>query len=466
MQKRTKVAKICIFGILLLQLIVKPSYTQEEDLSTIREAPSYLEVIHPDQATPPTKYEVQGTISSEYSSHWLYHRGWIEFELYFRRTQGTTFRDSQILIFSVPFFRNEAYQNKEVFYQTDTDDWRLRIDRNTVHLYELEKEFYLLKGKEITPKIQITSLLSRIYVEKHVHVHHHKHRTTRSIHYYVKLKNFELTFWESGELQRLVLNPFTFGRGPYSSFFVGSAFILLILIVGIGGQNLVVVLLGKVLFESNTPQLFLYSLILGIASPFSLIALFGFLRGFDEYIGCLGFIAFISLQNGFTFHYYKTAFDKNELDFEEIQGKILTAFILFLPWLVFLCLSPHYLFRSYFFSAVIFLVDAAIVYHDSKIDRYAAIVSLALVSLRGFLMQYLFLSLYTYLFYETHSVVPRIWSFFLQDFSLLGVLAVVSAGIGFTKSTWRQRAEVEEAGEAFFEMEQYQRKGGFPEPMN
>ena len=112
--------------------------------------------------------QIEGTLQAEYRSYVWTSGGQVDFQLYFRELPDSTYKDSLILEFSVPFKRDTDFQNKRILYSKDSENEKFKIKEKDIKLFELDTDFHVSKGDEISENLHFRSFETKIYIEKKV----------------------------------------------------------------------------------------------------------------------------------------------------------------------------------------------------------------------------------------------------------------------------------------------------------
>ena len=393
------------------------------------------------QKTLPSKMTlIKGTLKLAYRLFLWNDGGQMDFTIFFREASDTSYKNSLIMQFSIPYSMNSTYENKQVLYTPTSTDKRFLIKEKDIHIYELDPDFHVLTGEEISEAVNFRTFDSKIKVKLTGKVTKHGKKATIT-----ELEFFELYFEKGSQLHRMkILRPEEGGTDSDSTY----TSILLLLIAKWGllsafAGNTLSIILSLFLADKNESYQFLGSFITSAFSPFYLTILFKDAKN-GRWITALIIVIFcVGVQDVATYiHFYEMIKKGNNCN-QRTRGVVMITVALNLAWIIVLFFQPWLLLRYYFFYVAIMLaVDSVVLAMSTKMRNDQYLKAAGMVALRGFFTELLFLNIYALVFYLGHGELPSIWArFVVVDFGLF-LAVIVAYGL---LSCMRRKGGVERA---------------------
>ena len=440
-EKNQKKKLIALTISFLLLLVTKASTTpQKFDKGFIEDFPLSTPTpttINTNQKSQHTKIvNIEGTIIAEYRPHFWSSDGQVDFQIFFRKLPDSTYKDSLIIEFTVPYTRDKQYEDRRLLYTTETKKTRYLIKQKGIKIFELEKDFHILKGDEITEDVNLRTFETEIYVEKDVRVSQTKNGRSRSTRYSVYVDHFDLYFERGTTLHRMVIKAKTLESNK--SLWVGLIALLCFNFFGLvlALQNLLAYYISdKLPQRAREKHQFVGTFVTAVFAPFYCLGVLKHMEGWFEIMILFLVIILMSLQNLSTFLHFGELIKQKK--FRERTFAI-AAFVaaLNIGWIIVLFFQSWLILRSYFFYAGILLIDLVVVILKTYMQNTEIATCSVLAALRGFLIQLFFLNIYAYMFYQSHGVSPVVFKpFILVDFGLFLLLIVVSAFVAMNKGS-------------------------------
>ena len=396
-----------------------------EDLPLSAATPT---TINSTQLTPHTKITpIQGTLQANYRTYVWSSGGQVDFQIFFRDLEDSTYKDSLIVEFSVPFATNVEYQNKRILYSADAKEEKFKIKQKDIKIYEMEKDFHVLKGDEITEDVNLRTFETTIYVEKVVSSNYSNRRRRRRVRYKTFVQHFDLYYERGSQLHRMMIQSQALESNWWMRAFTIFVLVLNVVLIVFVLQNLLAYLISKKLFERNESWQYLATFLTSGFAPLYLLGLIKHMNGWLDYLILFVIILLLCGQNIMKYSHLADLLKKDSFEARTIAlGGIVAA--LNIGWIIALFFQPWLLFRSYFFYAGIFLIDLIILGIQTYMDKCEIFSCSLMAALRGFLTQLFFYNCYALLFCEAHAELPEIWKpFVLIDLWLLLAFLVISA---------------------------------------
>ena len=409
-----------------------------EDYPLTTPVPTKINFIQ--KSTPELKIKIEGTIKHDYDSYFWSSGGQIDFTIFYRESPDVSYKDSLIMEFSVPFERDEFYQNRKILYSTEAEDRRYQIRENSIHIFELDPDFHVLKGEEISENINFRTFETKIMVDSHlVSTSSYKNSRGKKRYNYKTVYEthvvlFDLYFEKAGKLHRMKISGSIIETGTVSKGFLITILVINFIVTGIILQNLLAQIISDRVFERDESFQFLASFITSCLSPFYLLIFFKHVNSFLWFLYVFGAMGFLYCQNACTYEHLLNLVKKGKCT-QRTRGVALLAFGLNICWIIALVFQPWMLLRSFFFyAAVLVIVDLAVLMLTTFMKKEEIVSNVLMAGLRGFLTEILVLNLYVFLFFDAHAELPSIWKrFVLVDLGILVLVMLLAAVVAFVR---------------------------------
>ena len=401
--------------------------------------------------TPQTSSPIQGSVEIGFKGGLGTSGGQVLVKLFYTKSRPSGALEGRVFEFSVPFELDGVYQNRKLVYSASERDERFRFGGAGFGVFELDQDFQMFRGRSLSGLVRAERLQMMLFIEKLGL--EGRNQLGGNDQFSAILGQFELWFEADGVINRLSVDP----RSLQEEYFAQKVSFSTLLIFGIGAvlffQNWIIRSIYRNLDkeEQNNALKFAGALVFTLFSPFFILPIFKNLGGFMDLGASLIIFAVLSAQNLATYELIIRVFgQKTQNSLRSIlailvknwQARWATA--LSIAWILTLFVQPSLVFHSYAVYTLIFVADLIAAFKSPENPKEALksdTLSSALTAVRGFLLQAMFLMLYTLIFYMAHSEAPpALRLHFAVDLTLLGLLIATSC-----LASIRRRSEVEKS---------------------
>ena len=403
-------------------------------------------------AKPERKISVVGTLQSDYISDFWSAGGEMEFQINYREGSDEGYERSLVLEFSVPFARNESYQNREIIYSEGQEDPRYHLDKRDLKVFRVDQDFFVLRGKEIADGVSFRAFYTQILVRT-VTSGSSIDETETDV---IDIGAFELVFEMRSKVHRLKI----IGRKENHSWMTrDSVEIILVAIIFLFEfliQNMLTSWIAKILKENREEFQFQASFVTMFCWPFYLVILFAYSTGVS-WVAYLIFVIFVlCIKNLNSYYHLINVVQKRAMGKLTFQFPIVMT-ILNLSWIAVLYFQPWLLLHSFvFYSFVLVFIDLVLLFFTSSLRFHQVLATAGMAALRGLLAEMVILAFYVFVFYEAHGELPSRGKWFLAVNLVLflvlmgisGIIALVvgrkNNGSGYSKELMENSHEIEQ----------------------
>ena len=405
---------------------------------------------------------VEGSMQAKYRSLVWRGRGQIHFKVFFREVQdSTSMEDSLLIEFSIPFTKDKEHQDRRVSFSTETEDKMFKITEKALKIFKLDNDFNVLKGAEISKKVEFRRFETQIYIgkrdisdlkgkenkEEKIRFWRKRSQVTSKTH----IEHFDLYFTIDSQLHRLKIDTSSFRPTPCLRNFILGILILNLICIGIFLQNILAALISEKLFRRRQDSQFIATFTSAIFSPFYALILTKYVPTWTALALVVLLTAFTFLTNIAAFSHISYLAEKGETRATNQPGLVLLlASGLNIAWIAALFFRPWLIFRGFAFYAGAQLIDLIIAFNSSSMNRDLMTKCSPIAALRGFFIQLFIQNVYVYVYYDAHVEIPQIFkNFVLVDLALFVGLMLIS---GLLASSKTSRVQNRAGDEGLFEL--------------
>ena len=392
--------------------------------------------------TPHTEIvPIQGTVNAKYHSYDWTDVGKIEFKIYFRELPDATYKDSLVIEFSIPYPKKSYdYRNNRDIFSTSSQDPMYLIKKEDIKIFNLENDFQIFKGEEISDKVKLKIFKTDIIIRK-VKTREKRRRGYRTrISYVPVLRLFDLYFEKGDQLERMVIDTKSIEEEDQKRVMI------VLLVVGYCAlifPFLIICLpesLSKKLSEAQEDHEFIGSLITIGFWPFNLLPAFKYTEGTWEKFVLLILILWLGLLTVTSSQQLARLFQQENVR-DSTKFIVGLACALNLWWILTLFFQNWLLLHSFFFFAGIFCIDLFVVYSNNRMKSWKILVCSLIACLIALFVEIFYFSIYVFKSFEAYAEVPEVWiRFVLPDLGVFLGLMVLAAVVGsFKGSSGRNR---------------------------
>ena len=355
-------------------------------------------------ATPTLKRKIRGTIRSEFSEEF----NSVDFLVYFRDDDGTSYKESLIFEFSAPFKLHFPYQDQDLLYISDHPEAGFDLDEAGLKLFKLDPDFYTFRGEEVANNLKLKTLKLKMKIDKETVQGDKGQRSTR---YKPTFSYFEFSFESNKGLEVLKIDIKSMDEGTVPEFF-SMIFIILVPGLFVFLQNVVIQVFSGALQMSKHLGMFLFTLTYAIMAPFTFILLARYMEGFlwTFLVIVLSFATY-SMNVTTIMHLCKSFSARQEPapNGSQFLPIFVAGMIFSIAWIVLLIFFYWLILRSYFFFALMMLLDYARIFLVPRVDKEKMMLPSILTAVRGLFLQFFIYSIYFLVFYKVHLHYPPIF---------------------------------------------------------